>query len=506
MNKVREIIRIHEQSKLSQRAIARALHISRPVVSEYLKKIKSSGLTYAAIQKMDDDTLMEILDSRLVDTSERFRILKARFPDMAKELKRTGVTLLRLWEEYRQDDPDGYSYSQFCYHFQVWRDASETTMHIEHKAGDKMFADFAGKKLQILNRSTGELIDVEVFVAILGASGYTYVEATATQKKHDWIKANQNALYFFGGVPTAIVPDCLKTAVTKPDKYEPDINPEYAYFARHYQTTILPARPGHAKDKALVESAVKIAYIRIYAAIRNRIFYSLTELNQAIREELENHNNKPMQRLGKSRKQLFLDIEHAALKPLPAQKYQNPYFKKLKVQFNYHIFLNEDKHYYSVPYRISHQNVWVIYTDSWVEIFYKNTRVASHPRSRLPGKYSTHPEHMPPNHRAYGNWNPDRLIRWARKLGEHVEMVITKTLETRAHPEQAYKTCLGILNLEKQYDTDRLNRACLRAASFGLYSYKGIRSILEKKIEDQQMDTFEPLPDHANIRGSRYYS
>jgi len=506
MNKVREIIRLYEQCNLSQRSIARALSISRPVVSEYLSKIQSSGLDYSAIEKLADDTLLEIIEGAKNHNSDRYQILRERFRYFVKELKRTGVTLERLWQEYREEHPDGYGYSQFCYHFQVWRNVSELTMHMPHKAGDKMFVDFAGKHLEIVDSRTGEIKEVEVFVAVLGASQLTYVEAVESQKKHDWITANRNALHYFGGVPLAIVPDCLKTAITKPDRYEPDINPEYEDFARYYQTVILPARPSAPKDKALVENAVKIIYSRIYAVIRNRIFHNLKELNQAIREELEKHNDAPMQRLNISRNQLYLETEKSALKHLPLEKYQLRGFKTVKAQYNYHVYFSDDKHYYSVPYRLRGSMVRLIYTQSVVEIFYKKRRVAIHQRDHKPGGYTTNPDHMPPNHRFVSEWNPQRFINWAGNIGEHVEIVIRRNLESREHPEQAYRSCMGILSLARKYNNSRLEKACKRAVSFDLYSYKGIEKILKRNLEEYQLDTFEALPVHDNIRGNTYYT
>jgi len=506
LNKIREIIRLNQQCHLSQRSIVRALSISRPVVAEYIRKINAAGINYEAVQELGDDTLIETIEGSGKVLPERYLALRSKFDYFVKELKRTGVTLERLWQEYLEEHPDGYGYSQFCYHFQVWRNASELTMHMEHKAGDKAFADFAGKHLQIVDRDTGEIIDVEVFVSILGASQYTYAEAVATQQKHDWINANRNAFFFFGGVSRALVPDCLKSAVTKANRYEPDINPEYEDFARHFGTVILPARPARPKDKALVENAVKLVYSRIYAAIRNRTFASLKELNLAIAEELEKHNNKPMQRLKLSRKQLFEETEKAELLPLPATQYEFKNFKTLKAQFNYHVYLSDDKHYYSVPYRYRGSQVKLIYTDSVVEIFYKNRRIAMHKRDRRPGGYTTVPEHMPSHHRFVSDWNPQRFVNWARNSGEHVEAVVAHILQSRKHPEQAYKACMGVLSLARKYDRQRLDKACKRAISFDLYTYKGIKNILENKLEECQLDTFETLPSHPNIRGSEYYA
>lgn len=505
MEKIREIIRLNEQTDLSQRAISRALQVSRPIVKQYIQDINGAGLTYSTIQKMDDDKLLDILTEENKLRPPKYNVLCNQFEYFAKELKRPGVTLQRLWEEYRNEHSDGYSYSQFCFHFQHWRSTSELTMHMNHKSGDKMFVDFTGKKLSIVNRQTGEVKDVEVFVSILGASQLTYVEAVASQKKEDWIKVNQNALHYFGGVPRAIVPDCLKSAVTNGNKYEPDINPEYLDFARHYQTTILPARPHHPKDKALVENAVKIVYAWIFASLRNRIFHSLEELNLAISEELEKYNNRPMQKLNISRKQLFNDIEKSALHPLPKEQYVLRQFKQLKAQFNYHIYLSEDKHYYSVPYRYRRKTIDVIYTDIVVELFHKNSRIAFHQRNRKPNDYTTIKEHMPSHHQLVSKWNPQRLINWAQNIGESTKQIVEQILSQRQHPEQAYKVCLGILNLEKQFSKNRLNKACKRALDFHQYSLKAIKNILEKRLEDYQLDCFESLPEHKNVRGNQYY-
>lgn len=505
MEKVREVIRLKQCCGLKQRPIARALNISRPVVKEYIEKIESAGLDYAEIEEMDDASLLEVITGTENSTSERYQVLSRMFDYLVKELKRTGVTLLRLWEEYRVEHPDGFGYSQFCYHFQVWRSASALTMHINHKAGDKLFVDFTGKHLQLVDKQTGEIKDVEVFVAVPGASQYTYVEATATQKSHDWIKANENTFHYLGGVPHAVVPDSLKAAVTKPNKYDPDINPEYANFAGHYQTAILPARPNHPKDKALVEGAVKIVYAWIFAALRNRIFYTLEELNVAIRDELEKYNAKPMQKSNISRKELFEQIEKNALLPLPLEKYTPKEFKSLKVQFNYHIYLSDDKHHYSVPYRYRAKQVQVIYTDSLVEIFCNKQRIAFHKRDRTHNGYTTVTEHMPSAHRAASDWNPQRLTRWAADLGDYVQVVVSHILAGRQHPEQTYKVCLGILNLAKTFDKERLNKACQRAVEFQNYSLKGIKNILENRLEEQQLDCFEPLPEHKNTRGNHYY-
>lgn len=508
MNKIREIIRFAEEMGLSNRKIGQALRISHPVVGQYISDIRACGLTYQDIKEMSDTELLDLLEKRKSERQGRYGPISEKFEHYVQELKRPGVNRLVLWEEYRKECPDGYSYSQFCYHLQVWLNGGDATMHLEHKAGDKAFVDFAGKKLNIVNPWTGEFKEVETLVAILGASQLTYVEAVESQKKEDWIRANENALWYFGGVPAALVPDCLKSGVTKGDKYEPDINAEYADFASHYGTVILPARPNRAKDKALVENAVNLVYSRIYAPLRNHTFKGLEELNEAIWDLLDKHNNMRFQRLEKSRRQLFEEIEKPALKPLPAQRYEPRTFLNLMVQFNYHIELREDRHYYSVPWRYKRKRVQVIYTDRAVEIYHDNLRIAFHKRDRTPNKYTTLREHMPAHHRFYDEWSPQRMINWAAKIGPQVKEMITEVFARREHPEQAFKVCLGIINLSKKYGENRLNRACTRALEFSNYSYKGVKNILERgldKMEEERRDA-KPLPLHENIRGSRYYS
>ena len=507
MEKLKEIIRLGSELRLSNRAIARALKVSRPVVAQYLSDFKATGLNYSEVKDLGHDDLLELINRNKWVDNQRYEVLLEGFKDYLKELKRPGVTLQVLWEEYKRAYPDGYSYSQFCYHFQIWRNGSALTMHIEHKAGDKMFVDFTGKKLTVTNPKTGAKREAEVFVAILGASQLTYAEARYTQQKADWIRANENALWYMGGVPRAIVPDCLKSGVTKGDKYDPDINPEYADFARHYDTVILPARPHRPQDKALVENAVKIVYSRVFAPLRNQVFYSLDDLNQVIIEQVEKHNDRFFQRINISRSQLFKEIEQPVLKPLTPEKYELRSFQSVKVQFNYHVFLSCDNHYYSVPYQHRGKRVKIIYADSYVEIYRNNIRIAFHKRVRTRNKYTTIPEHMPHNHRFYNDWSPEKMIEWAEQKGSFIRELVEKLLEKRTHPEQSYKVCLGVINLSKKYGEGRVDRACKRALDFHYYSYKTVKNILEKgldKIEELQL-AHQKLPEHQNIRGSEYY-
>lgn len=510
MKKIREIVRLHEKCGLSLRKTAQALNLSRPVTNDYYVRCQRSGLTYEIIKDMPDDELLMVLQAETAEVfDKRYQRLAGSFEYFARELKRVGVTRHLLWEEYRRDEPEGYGYSQFCWHFQTWEKSHELSMHMEHKAGDKLFVDFAGKKLSITDRKTGISQPVEVFVAILGASNLTYVEAVMTQQKHDFITVNVNTLHYLGGVPRAIVPDCLKSGVTKGNKYEPEINPEYLDFARHYGTTILPARPYKPRDKAMVEGAVKIVYSWIYAHLRDRVFYSLEELNRAIREELEQYNNRKMQRYGQSRRELFDEVEKTALQPLPAHVYEIREYKRLKAQFNYHVYLSVDKHYYSVPYRYRGKQIDVLFTVSTVELYHNNVRIAFYKRNRSKYGYTTVPEHMPPNHRWRDDWNAGKLISWGESIGEEVKTVVEAVLSSRQHPEQGYKTCLGIVNLAKSFGNTRLVKACRRAIDYEQYSYRMIKNILQNNMdiyneEPALSDTAVPI--HENIRGRDYYT
>lgn len=508
MKKIRELIRMQEEARLSIRQISKVLNISRPVISQYINDIKLSGLSYQEIKTLPDDTLLEIISGDKKTKNQKLQQLSSKFDYFSKELKRTGVTLALLWEEYSKGKSDFYSYSQFCFHYQVWKEASEISMHMEHKSGDKMYVDFTGKKLQITDRFTGELTDVEVFVALLGASSLTYVEACISQQTENWIKANENAFWYFGGVTSSIVPDCLKSAITKHHKYEPDINPGYLDFARHYGTTILPARPYHPKDKSLVENAVRIVYSWIFARMRNEVFFSLDDLNKAIREHLEAYNDRPMQRPQQSRRELFNETEKQALLPLPDSFYEIKHYKRLKVQFNYHVYLSEDKHSYSVPYRSRAKTVELFYTVKTVEIYENNVRIASHLRSSRANGYTTRNDHMPPEHKYMADWNPERLLSWAENIGEPAKEIIGIALSSKKHPEQSYKTCLGILNLSNKYPAARFLKACRRALYYGSHTCKGVENILKNNMEDidDEADLFSNLPDHENIRGSKYYT
>lgn len=509
MNKIKELLRLKELNQ-SYRDIASALNISKGSVESYIATLKRTNLSYKEIENLTDEQLEEkmgIGGSQLAE-KEIYQKLIEKIPGYSLELKKTGVTLRLLWEEYKRENTTGYGYSQFCFHYQQWSEIKKVSMHIEHKYGDKMFVDFTGDKLNVLNPTSGIETEVETYVAVLGGSCLTYVEAIPSQKKEDFIRASENSLIYFGGVPAAIVPDCLKSAVTNGNKYEPEINPDYADFARHYDTVILPARPYHPKDKAPVENAVKLTYQRIFAPLRNNIFTSLEELNISIMKQLEIHNNMKMNKSNYSRRDLYEKYEHQTLKQLPVRRYDFKKFSNATVAINYHVYLKEDGHYYSVPYRLKGNKINIIYTDSIVELFYKNERIAIHERDRRKNGYSTNKDHMPSHHKFYAEWNPDKIVSWAENIGDNVKNVAVQILEMSEHPEQGFKSCIGIINLSKKYGNIRLNNACHKAITYSEFSYRFINNLLQRGMEKVDVEQDElpfNIPSHENIRGNEYY-
>jgi transposase len=379
---------------------------------------------------------------------------------------------------------------------------------VQHqKAGDKLYVDFAGKKLEIVDPSSGEVTTVEVFIAVLGASQYAYAEAVYSQKKADFLRAIENALHFFGGVPKAIVPDNLKAAVTKASRYEPLLNETLEDFAHHYGTVILPARSRKPQDKALVERTVTLVYQRIYARLRNEVFFSLRSLNDAIGKLLPYLNEASFQGRSDSRATLFAELDQPVLRPLPRHRYEWKYYQAVTVLKNYHVFLKEDSHYYSVPYRYVKKKVKIAYTSSSVEVYCQHERIAIHARSRRKYQYSTLKEHMPSAHRFVSDWCPEKFIRWAARISPVVEEYISQVLAAKAHPEQGYKSCIGILSFEKKVGKERLTAACQRGLSFQSYGYQVIKNILSRgldQLEEPPETTYRP-PEHENIRGQAYY-
>ncbi len=508
MIKIRQILRLHCQG-YSKLAIAAQSGVSRNTLKKYIKEFTASNLTFEEISELSDKDLEDLfIKPAETPLNDRLQILFNLFPSIDKALKKKGVTRYILWEEYKRNHPDGLGISQFKHYYAQWKSQVNPTMHMEHKAGDKLYVDFAGDKLSIIDKQSGEIMQVEVFVAILGASQLTYVEAVMTQTKEDFIAACENTLHYCGGVPAAIVPDNLKSAVTKSSKYEPTLNETFADFAEHYSTTILPARAYRPRDKALVENAVRIIYSRIYVKIKTKHYYSLEELNAAIRVELEQHNNAHLRGRNYSRRQQFDEIEKNVLMPLPPLRYEMKKYHYATVAKNGHVGLSTDKHYYSVPYKFIGKKVKILFSRHSVEIYYNYERIALHNRTKSPYQYTTDKEHLASTHRFVSDWTPERFISWSESIHEDVKLYILKVLDRKQHPEQAYKSCVGILGFAKKVGNDRLIKACQRALGYGAYNYKTIQNILERELDlgDAPDETDQlKMPFHDNIRGENYY-
>lgn len=508
MNKLRTVIRLYTEGK-GKRFIATYLDLSKNTVKKYITLFIHSKMTSEQIEALSDRELYMLFQL----PSEkgiplRLEQLYTFFPKMQKELKRPGVTRMLMWSEYIHRYPDGYGKTQFCEHYNKWRGTTRPSMRIEHKAGDKLYIDFTGKKLQVVDEISGECMDVEVFVSILGASQLIYVEAAPSQIKEDFIGTVENSLHYYDGVPSAIVPDNLKSAVTRSHRYEPTLNETFKDFAEHYGTTILPARAYKPKDKALVEGAVKIVYASIYTALRNEIFFSLESLNKAIWKQLEILNNRKLNGRPYSRRELFNEIEKDLLSPLPMERYQIKETAWVTVMKTGHVCLQKDKHYYSVPYRFNGKKVKLIWSVKQVWIYYKYECIATHNRTKSAYNYTTIEDHLASSHKFIAQWNPEYFLCWARGIDPNVEQLIAAILEKKKYPEQAYRSCIGVLSLAKKVGNKRLAGACIRALEYGVCNYKMVQRILEKgldQLEDQREEE-NNIPAHHNIRGKEYYS
>ncbi len=507
MRKIREVLRLKSIPDTSKRTIAQSCNIGRGSVDEYLLRAKDAGLSWPLPEGLDDEQLETMLyPAQSVQKGKLFQL-----PDWSyihKELHRKGVTRMLLWEEYKEANPDGLMYTQFCSRYLQWRGGQDPVMRQIHRAGEKLFIDYAGHTAPITDRKTGEVCFAEIFVTVLGASSYTYCEATWSQSLPDWIGSHIRAFEFYGGLPEVLVPDNLKSGVTKPNRYEPDLNKTYQDLAVHYEVAVVPARVRHPKDKGKVESGVQIAENWILARLRNRIFFSLEELNQAIAELLPMLNNRPFQKLEGCRRSMFEALDKDVLRPLPKHRYQYGEWTKARVHIDYHVQVAG--HYYSVPYKLLKKQLDVRVTATTVEMFLKNRRVASHVLNRKKYGYTTLVEHMPESHKHYAEWSVERLVAWAHQAGGQTALLITRIIDSRPVPQQGFKPCLGIMNLGKSYGMDRLEAACSRALAFNAISYKSIHSILKTGLDSQPVPgqeghQMEMAIDHENIRGPEYY-
>lgn len=502
--KVREILRLGLVHQLGHREISRSCSVSHVTVWAYLKQVRNSGLSWSEISVLTEEELLELVRGAHSSPPNR-SIPEPDWRYIHTELRKKGVTLQLLWQEYKELYPDGYQSTQFYEHYKNWKQTISPWMRQNHKAGDKLFVDYAGQTVPIHSQETGKVYQAQIFVAVLGMSNYTYAEATWDQTIQNWISSHIHAFEFFSGVPRLLVPDNLKSGVTKSDRYDPDINPTYYEMASYYDTAVLPARARKPKDKAKAEVGVQIVERWILAALRNKKFFSLHQLNQEIGMLLEKLNEKSFKKLPGSRRSWFNSDEKPVLLPLPESRFEIAEWKNAKVNIDYHVEL--DKHYYSVPYRHIHKTVRIRNTKDVVEIFLNGKRIASHKKDSYPGGHSTISEHMPEGHREHMEWNPSRILRWAAKVGEATSSVVHRILHSRKHPEQGYRSCLGILRLQKHYGDARLEGACRRAIDYEEYRYKYIRTILEKGLDkqDAELPDTQPQLNHRNVRGGTYF-
>ena len=505
MHQLKEILRQKLVQKRSHRDVANAVGVSLGLVSKIVKQAAVLDFTIDDLDALDEPTL----ENRFYGTRAK-KVSERPLPDPSEihvELRRPGVTLTLLHMEYLEKFPNGFQYSKFCKVYCEWLSKRAATMRQTHVAGDKTFVDYSGKKPHIVDPETGEIREVELYVAVLGASNYTFAEATYTQQVPDFIASTIHAFTFFGGVSRAVVPDQLKSAVVVANRYEPGIQRTFDELGRHYKTTILPARPGSPRDKAKVEVAVQVAQRWILARIRNQVFHSLGELNARIRELLEDLNTRPMRLYKASRKELFERLDKPALGPLPADVFEHAAWKKAKLNVDYHIVY--DQHYYSAPHSLIHEEIWVRATTTTIELFHRGSRIASHPRSYVQFRHTTIASHMPVAHQKHAEWTPSRIQGWASTIGPMTEELTRAILAERQHPEHGYRSCLGLFRLAKRYGNDRLEAACARAVSVSARSYRHVESILKNGLDRAPALDSSPRTKsgilHENVRGRDYY-
>ena len=503
MRKIREVLRLRAEG-FSGRLVAQSLSLGRATVSDYFRRADIEGLSWPLADDLGDVELERLLFPRSVG---KLRTSPPQ-PDWTYvhgELRRKGVTLALLWEEYRAVHRDGYGYSRYCELYTRWEGRLSPVMRQRHPAGERLFVDYAGATIDIICPKTGEIRTAQLFVASLGASNYTYVEASWTQSLPDWISSHVRAFEFFGGVPVQVVCDNLKAGVTKACFYDPAINRTYGDMANHYDTAIVPARPRKPKDKAKVEGAVLLAERWILARLRNQRFFGLHEVNAAIRPLLDQLNSKLTRHLGASRKDLFERLDRPALKPLPVEPYVYAQWKQCRAGLDYHI--DVDRHYYSVPHQLLKQKLWARITARTVEIFHKGQRVAAHSRMSGNRQHSTYRDHMPAHHRFREDWTPEKIRRQAARIGSNTEAFVEVVMRQRKHPEQGYRTCMGVMRLAKTFGRERLEAACDRALQINAHSYSSLHSILKNGLDRQRRApaTDGPAITHPNIRGAKYF-
>ncbi len=506
MHHITEILRLRFQNNLSVREIARSCRLPPSTVNDYLKRAQGAGLSWPLPEGLEQEALLKELMSR-AQASET--LVSRALPDwkfIHSERRRKNVTLRLLWQEYRQAHPEGYGYSRFCELYHRWAQSLDPVLRQVHIPGEKLFVDWAGQTMPIHNPTDGTVTEASVFVAVLGASNKLFARAFANQKLPSWIAAHVQAYSFYGGVARLTIPDNPKTAVSRPCRYEPLLHRTYQEMAEHYGTVIIPTRPRKPRDKSKVETGVQIAQRQILAALRDRKFFSVAELNEAIAPLLARLNQQPFQKLEGSRNGWFEALDKPALLALPATSFELATWSRAKVNIDYHVIV--DYHYYSVPHQLIHQHLDVRITRSIVELFLQGKRVAAHRRSSTHGKFTTIQEHRPKSHRKHLQWTPGRMVHWAGSIGPHCARLVEHILQNRPHPEQGYRSCLGIIRLGRSAGPQRLEAACHRALHFGTCSYQSIQSILKNKLDAQPLETQMtfPSPRHTNVRGGPYYN
>ena len=507
MRTILDVLRLRLDAGLSERHTARSVGVPRSTVQDYLRRFHASGLPWPLPLALDE----RALERALFAAEVRLPTASRPLPDwatIAREKKQKGVTLQLLWHEYRSVEPTGYSYSQFAEHYRCWRSTLDPVMRQEYRAGERTFVDYAGVTVDVIDLTTGEVRTAQIFVAALGASNYTYAEATWTQQLPDWIASHVRTLEYFGGVTALIIPDNLRSGVTYASYYEPEINATYAEFAAHYGTAILPTRVVRPRDKAKVETAVQIVERELLAPLRHQRFTSLAELNAAMRERLERLNARPFQKLPGTRQTLFTETDRPALRALPAERYEFAEWRTAKVNIDYHIAV--EKHCYSVPYPLVRETVTVRLTGSMLEVLHRGKRVAAHVRRFTSGGYSTDPLHRPKSHQRHLEWSPSRLVHWGQSIGVATGAVVEHILASKPHPEQGYRACLGLLSLGKRYGKDRLENAATLAQRAHTMTYRSIHSMLTQGLDQAPPELIAAetrLPTtHENVRGAAYYA
>jgi transposase len=505
MRKIRQILRLALGEGFSRRQVAAATGVPGSTVGDHLARARRAGLSWPLPEDLDDAQLEARLFVSAEPPPEASRPLPD-WPSVHRELRRKGVTLQLLHLEYKERHPDGYQYTQSCRLYRAWQGRLDLVMRQEHRAGEKLFVDFAGMTLPITDPETGEVWQAQLFVAVLGASSYTYAEALPSQELPHWIAAHVRAFEAMGGCPRILVPDNLRSGVTRAHRYEPDLNRTYEEMAAHFGCAVIPARPAKPRDKAKAESGVLQAARWVLAALRQRTFFSLAEANAAVAERIAWLDARPFKKLPGSRLSLFETLDRPALRPLPARRYEYATWKTAKVNVDYHVEV--ERHWYSVPYQLVGQRLDIRVTVTVIEVLHRGRRVASHRRSAERGRFTTLAEHMPEAHRRHATWTPARIVAWAERTGPSTAGLVAAIMASRPHPEQGFRSCLGIMRLGRRYGEARLEAAAIRALAIRAHSYRSVESILKAGLDGVPLPGDEPVTtigDHANVRGPAYY-